>query len=1055
MGDEWSMKSKFFALLVLMIFTISIYPMPLTFAATYPEFPYSSTNYDELYRGQFHFSPQGGWMNDVNGIWYYKGVYHMTFQHYPHGLNWAQMHWGHATSTDMIHWVQQPIALEPDTDPNGNVPGDCYSGSVVVDTNNTSGFKTGTEDVFVAIYTATNRGTCLAYSNDQGATWQAYSGNPVNIGGPNADTRDPHVFWYAPTSKWVCVEYENGMTFYTSSNLKSWTKASNFSWGFECPDFFELAVDGGSTKKWVLMDASTSYYIGSFNGTTFTPDPGGPYKMDNCGDFYASQTFFRNNFPDNRVIQMGWMRGFATGTAPTWTHNASFPSELKLITLPQGVRVTRTPIAEISQLYGMTQTWGAQTLTSSNNLLSGVNSKCFDLAAEFDLTNATATKINFNLPGQTVTYDISNKTLYGQTLNPVNNHIKLRLLVDWGELEIFGNDGALSYSHNVTFTPQDSFLGLSVNGNVNLVSMTYHDVNRTWPGIVNSPGMTIDDGAAEVTYSGTWNSVTNDPIYLNNTCHVGNTTNGYFQYTFTGTKVEWFGLKNNDLGKADVYIDGVLDTGGIDCYSANRAVNLLFSKNNLPFGSHTIKVVVTGTKNTASSNTYLVHDYFAYSTEPAKVDDTAAGMTYSGTWNSVTNDSTYYNNTCHAGNTTNGYFQYTFTGTQVEWYGLKNADLGKADVYIDGTLVTGGIDCYSTTRAVNRLFGINNLLYGSHTIKVVVTGTKNAASSNTYLVHDYFTYATEPARIDDAVSGVTYSGTWNSASDQIYLNGTCHYGNTTNGYFQYIFTGTQVEWYGLRNNDLGMADVYIDSVLKSDNIDCYSTTRAVQKLFSISGLTNGSHTIKVVVTGAKNASSANTYLVHDYFVVPVGFNDNFNDNVKGSAWSFYGGTWNETGAILRQDSTSQGDPCKAIISNTGINFGASHTILAKVYVNSWTDGDTARVGVGLFTGTGNGQGYNLIFHNNHSTVQFLDDGSAWGPSYTFNWTNQTWYWFKLQMSNGTLSGKVWQDGTTEPGNWPYTWARSGRSGYPALNGGTSGHGGSCTVFFDDVTVTVP
>ncbi len=190
--------------------------------------------------------------------------------------------------------------------------------------------------------------------------------------------------------------------------------------------------------------------------------------------------------------------------------------------------------------------------------------------------------------------------------------------------------------------------------------------------------------------------------------------------------------------------------------------------------------------------------------------------------------------------------------------------------------------------------------------------------------------------------------------------------------------------------------------------------------------------------------------------IPSSFTDNFNDNVIGNAWSFYGGgAWSESGTILRQDSATQGDPCKAIISNSGTSFGGNHTILAKVYVDAWTDGDSARAGVSLYTGTGDGRGYNLLFHNNHSTVQFLDDGTAWGPSYTFNWSNRTWYWFKLKMENGTLYGKVWQDGAAEPGNWPYTWGRSGRSGYPALNGGTSGHGGSCIVFFDDVTVTVP
>ncbi|MBN2441007.1 MAG: carbohydrate-binding protein [Spirochaetales bacterium] len=189
--------------------------------------------------------------------------------------------------------------------------------------------------------------------------------------------------------------------------------------------------------------------------------------------------------------------------------------------------------------------------------------------------------------------------------------------------------------------------------------------------------------------------------------------------------------------------------------------------------------------------------------------------------------------------------------------------------------------------------------------------------------------------------------------------------------------------------------------------------------------------------------------------VAAGFSDNFNDNAIGSAWTMFSGTWSESGGILRQDSTSQGDPCKAIVVNSGLNVSGNHTVTAKVYINSWTDGDTARAGVSLFTGTGDGAGYNLLFHNNHSTVQFLDDRVAWGTSYTFNWSNQTWYWFKMKMENGTLYGKVWQDGAAEPPNWPYTWTRSGRTGYPALNGGTSGHGGSCTVFFDDVTITSP
>jgi beta-glucosidase len=187
----------------------------------------------------------------------------------------------------------------------------------------------------------------------------------------------------------------------------------------------------------------------------------------------------------------------------------------------------------------------------------------------------------------------------------------------------------------------------------------------------------------------------------------------------------------------------------------------------------------------------------------------------------------------------------------------------------------------------------------------------------------------------------------------------------------------------------------------------------------------------------------------------VSYNDNFNDNVLSTAWTKFNGTWTETGTILQQGSTTQGDPCKAILSASGKTFGSNQTILAKVYVDSWTDGDSARAGVSLFTGTGDGKGYNLLFHNNHSTVQWLDDGTAWGGSYTFAWTSKTWYWFRVKMEHGTLYGRIWADGVAEPTAWPYTWTRSGRTGYPALNGGTSGHGGSCTVFFDDVTITSP
>ncbi|CAG1017797.1 hypothetical protein BURC_02493, partial [Burkholderiaceae bacterium] len=184
------------------------------------------------------------------------------------------------------------------------------------------------------------------------------------------------------------------------------------------------------------------------------------------------------------------------------------------------------------------------------------------------------------------------------------------------------------------------------------------------------------------------------------------------------------------------------------------------------------------------------------------------------------------------------------------------------------------------------------------------------------------------------------------------------------------------------------------------------------------------------------------------------FGDNFNDGQLSSAWTLRNGTWSEANGLLAQTSTGYADPRKAIISNSGVTFPSNHLITAKVRVDSWTDGPYARAGVGLFTDA-SGLGYNLMFNADHSTIQFLDDYVAYGPSYTFAWSTGTWYWFKLKMENGTLSGKVWQDGTTEPTTWPYSWTRSGRTGYPALNGGSASASygaGNSTVSFDDVSV---
>ncbi|WP_327714766.1 GH32 C-terminal domain-containing protein [Streptomyces sp. NBC_00490] len=251
--------------------------------------------YSEKYRPQFHFTPEKNWMNDPNGLVYYKGEYHLFYQYNPGGNSWGDMSWGHAVSEDLVHWKDLPLALSHDD--NEMV----FSGSAVIDRDNTTGFGAKKNPAMVAIYTSHNKATgtqaqSLAYSTDRGRTWTKYQGNPViDIG--SKDFRDPKVQWYAPTKSWlmtVSMSAEHKVRFYSSKNLKDWTLQSEFGPAgatggvWECPDLFPLAVDGDKKKiKWVLVvninpggiagGSAAQYFVGDFDGKKFTADDKGTY----------------------------------------------------------------------------------------------------------------------------------------------------------------------------------------------------------------------------------------------------------------------------------------------------------------------------------------------------------------------------------------------------------------------------------------------------------------------------------------------------------------------------------------------------------------------------------------------------------------------------------------------------------------------------------------------------------------------------------------------------------------------------------------------------------
>ncbi len=475
-------KKCSFTLFIILWISVST----LAVAQYYPHDDHS--NYKEDYRGQYHFSPKSEWMNDINGLVYQGGKYHMIYQ-------WGKKirHGGYATSRDLLHWEDKGVALIPQksflpAEAKRNVTGDqVYSGSAVVVSGKTARKITGSEkEAIVAIYTGTAKGTCLAWSNDNGQTWHDYKANPVGNLTSTADPRDPCVFWHEPTNKWVLALYENGTTFYGSKDLINWEYLSNIKFGYECPDIFQLPLDGDmNNKKWVLQDANGSYLVGEFDGKVFQKDEGQKTQVMDVGpDFYAAQTFPMGNLPneDSRIIQLAWMDHWNGGVGEKgWERNATFPVSLGLRTINGQKQITRNPINEISILYESTRSWENQLITPESQLLKDIQSKKFELTLEVDLSESNALTIGLKVANKFIVYDLHNKTLLSKELLPDDsNHVKIRLLVDWGQLEVFGNDGIFSYSQQFAFSPDHNTIELFTDGDVKLVSMEFHELARIW-----------------------------------------------------------------------------------------------------------------------------------------------------------------------------------------------------------------------------------------------------------------------------------------------------------------------------------------------------------------------------------------------------------------------------------------------------------------------------------------------------------------------------------------------------------------------------------------------
>jgi fructan beta-fructosidase len=396
--------------------------------------PDAPVAYTERHRPRFHFTPPSMWMNDPNGMVYYGGEYHLFYQHYPEDGVWGPMHWGHAVSRDLVRWEHLPIALFPDE------LGYIFSGSAVVDWDNTSGFGAGDQPPLIAIFTyhdpkRRERDTNdhetqgIAYSTDRGRTWTKYDGNPVlENRAREPDFRDPKVFWHAPTESWVMVlSVRDHVELWSSPDLKAWSRLSAFGEGvgahggtWECPDLFPLRAEASGETKWVLIQnlnpggpqggSGTQYFVGDFDGRTFALDPrfeetlrSEPAVWLDWGrDNYAGVTWSDIPADDGRRIFIGWMSNWdyaqEVPTAP-WRSAMTVPRTLRLVETDSGYRLLSEPVAELETLRRESVSLAGRRVAGQVDIGAelGFSPSVSDVELEFDLERSDASAFGVTL----------------------------------------------------------------------------------------------------------------------------------------------------------------------------------------------------------------------------------------------------------------------------------------------------------------------------------------------------------------------------------------------------------------------------------------------------------------------------------------------------------------------------------------------------------------------------------------------------------------------------------------------------------------------------------
>ena len=460
------------------------------------EIPGQDMLYSEPLRPQLRFSQMAGWNNDVNGLVYYEGEWHMYYQHCPTALRHADKFWGHAVSKDLIHWKELPVALSPFIQAKGQ----CFSGSTVVDHHNTAGFQTGAKPPLVAVFSdfGAGVGEALAYSNDLGRTFTYYDKNPVLKHRGN----DPRVIWYKydkddqPISEaakelgghWVMVTYDKkpeygaNIAFFTSIDLKNWILQGHLPGYRECPDILELPVDPSEPAdpsdkletRWVVYGADAQYAVGQFDGKMFTPEHEGKHRV-HYGAYFAAQTF--SNPPDDRTIQIGWAKINMPGMA--FNQTFTMPHSLSLRKTPDGIRMYAAPVKEIAKLRKKTHSAKPMDLTGDSGASLDVSGELFEIRAEFDLGQARS--VGLDIGGNRIIYDVYAGTLHGAPMTPVDGKVSMQVIVDRPMIEICGNAGEVYFTGSRGKKGDVSAVkAFAKGGPARLVQLEVHELKSIW-----------------------------------------------------------------------------------------------------------------------------------------------------------------------------------------------------------------------------------------------------------------------------------------------------------------------------------------------------------------------------------------------------------------------------------------------------------------------------------------------------------------------------------------------------------------------------------------------